>query len=230
MLIEFSILSVMTLALIASGIFQWQLRQFIANLPGNWRNSAQFRNIRVANLVLFLLLLSSFITAIIAEYLASKGIYNHYIFSFDFTFSTLFLFSFFFVCTRKTWKRATYFLFYVILVGYLIQGGYYHPKCILPGNSNVLISSMYFLAALLQLTDLLLENRLVYFRFYLKTNLSILIYSLISIILTSALWAEIYDTGHSSDLIYYLHVLNIGFFYASLIAIFISETLKLRRG
>ena len=223
-------LAMITLSIIASGIFQWRLKLFTATLPENWKYSDQFSTFRMGILLLSLLLLCSFIAESVAGYLGSKGIFNHYVFSFDFTFSTLFLFGFFFINTRKTWKRYSYFLFYAIILGYLIQGGYYHPKCILPGNSSLLIFCTYFLAALLHLTDLLLENRLIYFRFYLKTNLIILFYSLISVILTSSLWAEFFETGYSSDLIYHLHALNIWLFYAFLTSVFIYETLKLRRG
>lgn len=192
---------------------------------------SSIRNSQRGVFYLVLLLISSLIFLSISEYLATRGIYNSYVFSIDFTVSTVFLFGFLFINTQKQWKRYFYFILYAIIVGYLINGGYYDPHCVLPGNASLLIFSIYFLATILHLTDLLLSPKSANLNFQLKINLSILIYALVSVILTSFYWEETQVMNASySKIIFYLSIMNNYLFHISLALIFISEILKLRRG
>lgn len=221
----------MGLGVLLALVLLWKLYQSTSKLPEEWKKNTPQRNFRRGIFFLCMLLSISLVTEIVSQYLAHLTIFNSFVFSIDFTVTTLFLFGFLFINTQNRWKRYAYFIFYTIIVGYLINGGYYDPNCVLPGNSSVLIFSLYFIAALLHLTDLLPNPKSTHFNFQLKINLSILIYSLISVIVTSFYWAQTMKMGNiHSEFMFYLHALNIYLFYISFIAIFISEILKLRRG
>lgn len=226
-----TILSLIGLGIITSVIFQWKLRQSVRKLPEGWEKPISMKHFQLGVFFLCLFVTGGFITEIVSEYLARQKIYNSFVFSIDFTVTTLFLFGFLFIHTQKSWKRYSYFLLYAIIVTYLIQGGYYDPDCVLSGDSSLVIFSIYFLAALLHLTDLLLVPKSIYFDFQLKINLTLLVYSLVSVILTSFYWAKTTTMDSTlSDFIFYIYALNIGLFYLSITAIFTHEILKLRRG
>jgi hypothetical protein len=230
-LIRYFIFPIMVLGLISGGILHWRLHKFIARLPQKWKRLMSFRNFQRGVLFLTLFITSSLVTESVSQYLADQGIYNGFVFSIDFTVSTIFLFGFLFINTKKNWKKFIYFILYTIIVGYLINGGYYDRHCILPGDCSLIIFSIYFLVALLHLTDLLLAPKSTHFNFQLKINLSILIFSLVSVIITSFHWADAMELGpYYSNLILYIHMINICLFYLSLALIFISEILKLRHG
>lgn len=227
---EFLSLSLIALGIILSLILQFKLRKSQTQLPKAWKNAIPVRNILLSLSFLSLYLLLSFISECVSLYLAKQYIYNSFIFSFYFTLSVPFLFGFLFMHTQTIWKRWMYFILYGILIIYFIQGGYYHPHCVLPYNSSLLIFSIYFLAALLNLSDLLLNPKSTYFNFQLKINLTLLIYALGSVIITSFHWAETMEIGDIySELIFYIHYSNICLFYLSLSLIFVFEILKLRR-
>lgn len=232
MLIEdFLFVSAIALAVVLSLILRIKLSKSQAELPKEWKKSLSTKNLLLSISFLSFYLILSLTSECISRYLAKHYIYNSFVFSIYFTLSVPFLFGFLFIHTQTTWKRFAYFILYGILVAYFIQGGYYHPRCVLPGNSSILIFSIYFLATLLHLTDLLLSSQSTYFKFQLKINISLLIYSLASIILTSFYWAETPKMESSySKLVFYIHCINICLFYVSLALIFISEILKLRRG
>lgn len=221
----------MVLGIISILVLQWKLYQSIATLPKQWKKSMPMRDFQLGVFFLFMLITSSLVSEFVSQYLACHQIFNSFVFSIDFTVTSLFLFGFLFINTKRFWKKCIYFIQYAIIIGYLINGGYYDPHCVLPGNSSVLIFSLYFIAALLHLTDLLLSPKSNYFNFQLKINLSILIYALISVIVTSFYWAQTMKMGNiHSEFVFYLHALNINLFYLSFTIIFIPEILKLRRG
>ncbi len=227
---EFLSLSLIVLGIILSLILQFKLRKSRAELPEGWKNSMPARNLLLGASFLSVYLILSFISESISFYLAKRYIYNSFVFSIYFTLSVPFLFGFLFIHTQSTWKRYAYFLLYGILISYFIQGGYYHPRCVLSINSSLLIFSIYFLATLLNLHDLLLNPKSNHFSFQLKINLTLLIYALVSVIVTSFHWGETMKIGDVySQVIFYIHFINIGLFYFSLSLIFIFEILKLRR-
>lgn len=230
-LITFCIFPIMMLGIISAGILEWKLHQSISKLPKEWKSHRSMKNFQSGVFFLFLFITGGLVSESISQYLAFNGIYNSFLFSIDFTVNTLFLFGFLYINTNKNWKRLIYFILYAIIVGYLINGEYYDRHCILPSNSSLLIFSLYFIAALLHLTDLLLNPKSTNFNFQLKINLNILFYALISTIVTSFHWAEMMKIGSiRSEFIFYLHATGIYLFYFAFALIFISEILKLRRG
>lgn len=165
-------------------------------------------------------------TELFCFYLASHGIYNHFVISIGQTISAPFLFGFFFINTRSSRKRYAIIILYMIIIGYLTIGGYYHPKAILPNTASVFFDSISFLATLLHLTDLLENPQSEHFRFQLKMNLSILIFFILSAFLTSVYWI---DNHPGSRMITALCFANQIFIQLAFICIFITEMLKLRR-
>lgn len=230
MFTNYIILSILGLGIITSIILQWKLHHSVSKLPDDWKKRRSIRNFRLGIFFLSLFITGGFLTESISEYLAKKSIYNSFVFSIDFTVTTLFIFGFLFIHTQTYWKRCCYFLFYLIILIYLIQGGYYDRSCVLPANSSLLIFSLYFLAGLLHLTDLLLNPKSDYFNFRLKINISLIIYSLISIIITSFYWAESMTIDNNPSVyLYYLNSLINELFYLSLTIVFIQEIFKLGR-
>ncbi|MDF3026977.1 MAG: hypothetical protein K0S23_1284 [Fluviicola sp.] len=215
-------------AIVSSIILRFELIKSDKKLPVAWRNSFSLRNLTLSISFLTIFLLCNLTTEFVSQYLAKQHIYNSFIFSFDFTISSVFLFGFLYKHTQTVWKQYTYLLLYIIIIAYLINGGYYHPKCILPGTSALLIYSIYFIAALLHLTDLLLNPKSDYFKLQLKINLSFSINMLIASIATSFQWSL--DGNENWFEIYFqIQFINMMLFYFSLALIFISEILKLRR-
>jgi hypothetical protein len=215
-------------AVVSSIILRLELLKSDKKLPVTWRNSFSLRNLTISISFLTIFLLSNLITEFVSQYLAKHHIYNSFIFSIDLTITSALLFGFLYKHTQTVWKQYTYFLLYIIIIAHLINGGYYHPKCILPGTSALLIYSIYFLAALLHLTDLLLNPKSDYFKFQLKINLSFSINMLIASIATSFQWSL---NGNESwyDIYYQIQFINMMLFYFSLGLIFIIEIRKLRR-
>lgn len=221
-------LSILGLGVILLTIFYFMLRKSTDKLPEPWRIPLQLKNFRLSILFFMIYLLINLIGEIVAIYLANHGIYNSFVMSINETLATPFFFGFFFMHTHTRWKRYIYLLLYLINVIYLIQGGYYHPDCVLPSISALVLFSTYFLAALVHLTDLLMNPKSGSFRFQLKVNVSILICTLLATLLTSYSWADINPDPFYSDLFFYIHFYNITFFHLSLDLIFIYEILKLR--
>lgn len=220
----------MGLGILSALVLQWKLYQSIATLPKQWKKNMPMRNFQLGVFFLVVFLVSSLVFGSISDYLAKHCIYNSFMFSIDFTVSTPFLFGFLFINTQRRWKKYVYFILYAIIVGYLINGRYYDPHCVLPGSASLLIFSLHFLAALLHLTDLLLNPKSTHFNFQLKINLTILIYALASVILTSFNWEETQVMNVSySKLISYLNIIINYLFYISFALIFLNESFKLRR-
>lgn len=209
-------------------IFYFMLVRSAKKLPESWKKSLPTKRFRISILFLTTYLFITFVGEIAAFYLSAFNIYNSFVISINLTLATPFLFGFLFIYTQAAWKRYSYILLYLILVGHFTIGGYYHPDCILSDSSALLFSSINFLAVLLHLTDLLVNPKSEYFKFRLKTCICILIYSLLSSFLTSFYWADTDPTPFYSDLIYYIHFYNIVFYYFILDLIFINEIWKLR--
>ncbi|MNU85839.1 hypothetical protein D3C71_755880 [compost metagenome] len=205
------------------------LRKSAKKLPGGWKKSLPSRNFRLSVLFLMISLLIIFIGEMTAIQLGRHGIYNSFVISINWTLFTPFLFGFLFIHTSKIWKRSIYIVLYLILVGYLIRGGYYHPSCILQNTSVLLFSSICFLAALVHLTDLLVNPKSEHFKFQLKVTICLLIYNILGAITTAFWWSFLTKDQPYSNLIYYIHFYNIFLFYFSLALVFIIEILKLRR-
>ena len=233
MLFDIIYLSIIGCEIILAAILLFKLYNSLAKLPESWKKVSPLNNFILGVCFLLIYLIVAFLSESVSLHLARHGIYNSFVFSIYFTLSTPFLFGFLFINTQTAWKKYAYFILYSILVGHLIYGGYYHPRCILPSSSCLLIFSVFFMAFLLQLTDLLITPKADYFRFQLKINLIFLIYFLISTIVTSFYWRDIKITMANAalhELFYQIHVFNIFLFYTVLAFIFITEILKLRRG
>ncbi len=221
-------LSILGLGVLLLSIYYFSLRKSNDKLPESWRTRLQSKNFRISILFFMIYLLINLISEIIAIDLAMHRIYNSFVFSINNTLSTPFLFGFLFAHTHTYWKRYTYLLLYLILPIYLIQGDYYNPNCILPGVWPLILNSTYFLAALVHLTDLLMNPKSDYFRVQLKVSICILICTLLAAILTSFEWADTMNKPSHSEVIFYIHFYNIVLYYFSLDLIFINEIRKIR--
>ena len=204
------------------------LGKFTNKLPETWRTLAQLKNFKLSILFFLIYLLINLIGEIVAVYLAMHRTYNSFVMSINQTLSTPFLYGFLFVHTHTYWKRYIYLLLYLILPIYLIQGDYYNPNCNLPGVWPLILNSTYFLAALVHLTDLLMNPKSESFGFRLKVNICILICTLLAAILTSFEWADSMNKPSHPEVIFYIHLYNIVLYYFALDLIFINEIRKLR--
>nr|WP_294860597.1 hypothetical protein [uncultured Fluviicola sp.] len=174
-------------------------------------------------------LVITLICEIISYYLAKHGIYNGFVLSINMTLSTPFLFGFLLINTFKSWKQYSYIILYGALVTYFITGGYYHPRSISGGNSSLIISTICFLGALIHLTDLLINPKSDYFKFQLKITVSLLIFNLLSNVLSSFCWFNNEFSTRYFEPVFYIHLSNATLFYLSFIFIFIIEIRKLQR-
>lgn len=222
-------LSIIGLGVITSVALQVRLYRSVKQLPGGWKDSPFQKKFRLGIWFLIFFLFVQLTCEFIALYLATHMTYNSFVFSINETLSIPCLLGFFYLHTYHPGKRFIYLFLYAVLLVYLVHGNYYDPDCILPGTSALLFNAIYFLGALIHLTDLLVNPKSDHFRFQLKIDLSVLIFSLLAIILTSSTWyADDWGIG-ISDLIFDMHFYNVMLFYFMLALIFFIEILKLRR-
>ncbi len=220
--------SVLILAIASSVLLFYRFKQSVKQLPLEWKQTTFVRNFQLSTLFLALYLTIIFIGEAIALTLAMNGTYNGFIITFNYTLHVPFLFGFFLINTQSTWRKGVYIGLYLILVVFYISEGYYSPKAILSGNSAVLTYSIHFIGAFLHLTDLLIKPKSDYFRFQLKINLSILVCSLLSNIISSFYLYHVESELTYPEIIYKIHFYIIISLYVSLSLIFIGELLKLR--
>lgn len=214
------------LSVICAVALLFTLKKSAETLPGGWKNSISFRKFRTGVCFLMLFLLTTLISETASFYHLKHHQYNSYVMSIYFTVSIPFLFGFLFIHTHKTWKKVVYVLFYLILIAYLISGGYYNPKCIHPAETTLLLNGIYFLAALLHLTDLLITPKTDYFDFQLKLNLTLLIWSLLATIISSFYFSYVSNDAPNFRFFLYANICIMILFYLSIAFIFIR---KIRR-
>lgn len=216
------------LAAFSATILLYLLVRANSKLPEGWRTSSSFQLFKRSIFLLMVYLFIDFFGEFISLYLARNGIYNSYVMSINNTLSIPFLFGYFFINTPKLWKRYTYIVLYLIIVIYLIFGGYYHPNCILPGTFVIIIYTIHFLVAIIYLTGLLVNHQSDYFKFHLRISVSILIYTILESVAGSFFWFEREGTPFYLELIYYIHFALLILFYSSMAITIIIEILKLR--
>jgi hypothetical protein len=225
-----SILSVIALGVISSILFLILLRKSTARLPEGWRRSVPMKNLKLSILFLVIFLTLAFFNEFFTSYLARNNTPNGYVFSIFFTMATFLVFGFLFIHTQARWRQVGYVILYSILIGYLVNGGYYHPLSNHPTTSSLLLNSILFLAALLHLTDLLIHPKTDHFKFKLKICLIILIFGLMADILTSFHWSDLTsDHVINFPFIFMLQLVNMFLFYCSFAFVFTLEIIKLRR-
>jgi hypothetical protein len=230
LVISIIFLSAITLGIISSVLFLILLRKSTARLPEGWRRSAPMKNFKLSILFLTIFLILAFFNEFITGYLARNNSPNGYVFSIFFTTATFLIFGFLFIHTQARWKQIGYVILYSILIGYLVNGGYYHPLSTHPTTSSLLLNSLFFLAALLHLTDLLIHPKTDHFKFKLKICLIILIFGLMADILTSFYWSDMTsDHVINFPFLFMLQLGNMLLFYFSFACVFTSEIIKLRR-
>lgn len=222
-------LSIIGTGIIFATILFVKINKTVEKLPNEWKKASYLKKNQRSILLLLMYLLINFISECIAIYLNTQHIYNSFVMAINSTLSTLFLFGFLLVNTQIIWRKYSYLILYLILIGYFISGGYYHPHSNFTGNSALIMNTIYFLATLIHLTELLVHPKLNYFRLLLKFNLTLLIYTFLSVIIVPFLWYG-YDLGlplYFSKAIFYIHLSNIILFYSFLALIILSEILKL---
>ena len=218
------------MGIITSVIFLNMLRKSTARLPEGWRKSTASKNFNLSVFFLLIFLILAFFNELVTGYLACNNIPNGYVFTIFFTTATLLLFCFLFIHTQTRWKRYSYLILYSILIGFLINGGHYHPLSSLTTSSSLLLNSIFFLAALLHLTDLLIHPKTDHFKFKLKINLIILIFALMADILTSFHWSDkTSDNVIDFPFVFLIQIGNMLLFYSSFACVFIFEIIKLYR-
>lgn len=216
--------SIMGLGIVLAVLLLWIEYKRNARLPGVWRKSESHKLFQRSVLFLLSYLAVNLICEIIALYLARHRIYNSYVMSINMTLSTFSLFGFLFINTRPVWKRYSYFILFACLIIYLITGGYYHPKSVLTSTSSLVFHGICFLGLLLYLTTLLLHPDSPHFRFKLEFTTSSLVYFLLSEIICSFSWYDLFY----SETIFYLQVFIAILFYLILILIFSIKLVKLQ--
>jgi hypothetical protein len=228
--IYFLFVSVITLGIISALLLLRVLYKSTSKLPEGWKIYASMKNFKRSIYSLIIFLFVALGHHIINYYLTSHHLPSDWELSVYFTFATFFLVGFLFIHTLSRWKRAGIAVFYFILIGYLIFGGYYSPLCSHPPTSSLLLNSIFFLTALLHLTDLLMRPKTDHFRFKLKICLVVLISALMANILTSFYRSDITsDKVVDFPFVFLLQIGNLILFYVSFPCIFIAEIIKFRR-
>lgn len=217
------------MAVISAAILLRLLRKSTLNVPQKWAALSDIKTFKRGITLLLIYLSIVFVGELIAIILGTQGIYNSYIMSLNTSLYTPFVYGFLFLYTHTTWKRYFYVVLYFILLGYFISGGYYHPRSVLGGTAILVIDIPLFLAALIHLTDLLLEPQNTWFKFRLRLSLSVLFYSVVALIIQSFEWY--YEDEYKSRpmIVFYIALLNVTLYYFALTLIFLLESIKLYR-
>jgi hypothetical protein len=209
------------LAVISAAILSLLLHKSASRLPQKWTALSDLKTFKKGITLLLIYLSIVFVGELIAILLGTKGIYNSYVMSLSTSLYTPFLYGFLFLHTQTTWKRYSYFILYFVLLGYFISGGYYHPRSVLGGTAILVIYIPFFLAALIHLTDLLLEPQKAWFKFRLRLSLSMLFFSVVALIIQSFYWYYEDEYHTIPMIIFYISISNIVLYYSSLTLIFI---------
>lgn len=222
-------LLIVLLAVLSAAILLCLLRKSTSRLPQKWAALPDTKTFKRGIVLLLIYLSIVFVGELIAILLGTKGIYNSYIISLNTSLYTPFLYGFLFLYTHTTWKRYSYVILYFVLLGYFISGGYYHPRSVLGGTAILVIYIPFFLAALIHLTDLLLEPQNTWFKFRLRLTLIMLFSSVISLIIQSFEWYYEEEYNSRPMIVFYISLSNIVLYYSSLTLIFLLESVKLYR-
>jgi hypothetical protein len=217
---------VLTSAGISAAILWRTLKHSNSRFPKEWEQSQSRRRFQLSISFLFAYLAIVCTGEWIAVYLSCHGIYNSYVMSLNVALSTPFLFGFFYLHTRTAWKRYAYILFYLIPLGFLISGGYFHPKSVLSEYAIPVIYIPFFLVAFLHMTDLLITPQSEYFKFRIKIGIIVQVHSLLVIIITFFYWSYQWIL---LELIRFIHLGNISLYYLCLAILCLSETFKQRK-
>ncbi len=212
--------------MISAAILWRTLKHSNSRVPREWDESQSRRRFRLSISFLFAYLAIVCTGEWISIYLSSHGIYNSYVMSLNVALSTPFLFGFFYLHTRTACKRYAYILFYLIPLGFLISGGYFHPKSVLSEYAIPVIYIPFFLVAFLHMTDLLITPQSEYFKFRIKIGIIVQVHSLLVIIITFFYWSYQWIL---LELIRFIHLGNISLYYLCLAILCLSETFKQRK-
>ncbi len=226
--VEILYLSSITLGVLAGMILLLVLKQSNKRLPENWRSAPGIKRLQTGILYITIYLLIELLFEITAIILANNYIYNSFMMNYNNTFSIPFLFGFFFINTQTTWKRIGYIVLYASLVIFFLSGGFYHPKVVNGPAVAVVIFGITFMAALLQLTELLVNPKVEHFSFQLKIAVCVLIFDLLPCIMTTFIWSDFWEENKIPDLFYNVHFAIIISFHILMGLIFIYEIFKLR--
>lgn len=222
-------LVVLLLGIITSVFYLKQLCKSEAKLPEVWRNLTTRKNFRLSIRLITIFLTLVLLNQNTLNYFAINHLDNGLIFSLCFTFVPIPLFAFFYIHTHSKWKRYAYIVLHAILIGSLFYGGYYYPFSLPNSSISLILNSVFFLIALLNLTDLLIHSKTDHFKFKLKITLVVLVFSLLASILSTMHWSDI-SSGNSINVTYFLmQNINMLLFYVSFPCIFIAEIIKFRR-
>lgn len=223
-------LTVISSGILSSIIYLVQLRRSTAKLPEAWRNSASQKNFRNSIYLLTVFLVLTLINQLVLNYLIRNHINNGLSFSICFTVVPIPLFAFSYMHTQSRWKRYSYIVLHATLIGYLIIGGYYHPLRSPDMTISLVLNSVFFLIALIHLTDLLIHPETDHFKFKLKISLIVLVFALMASILSSIYWEDV-ASGHPLHFPFGLVLQNgnMLLFYSSFAVLFTQEILKLLR-
>lgn len=219
-------LSAIGLSVLTAIIFLVTLQRSIKRLPNNWRESNSLKTFRFGVILLLAYLSTHLVLESVAMWLAHHWMYNSYVITINNTISFALLFTFFYINTSTGWKRYGYIALYLSMVIYNIVYGLYHPKANLGAIDAFMIFGTYFLAALLHLTELLIKQKVEYLSFQLKVSIVLLSCTLLATIIGSFLWHQ----TEYIELLQYTHITVVISFYLGMAYVFITETLKLRRG
>lgn len=160
--------------------------------------------------------------------MSDHGICNGYVYAINNTLSVGFFFGFLWIHSITPWKKITYVLLIVGLISVFAIGGFHIPNCDISGYDALIPFSIYFLGALLYLSDLLLQPKTEHFGFQLKVTVVFMIFYILMTISCTAVWIIPVENAEWS-LINVFQMITINSFYLILAIIFAVETLKLKR-
>lgn len=222
-------LVVVSLGIISSILYLKLLRKSEAKLPEVWRNLTTRKNFRLSIRLITIFLILVLINQNMLNYLAINHLDNGLAFSLCFTFVPIPLFAFFYIHTHSKWKRYSYIVLHAILIVSLFYGGYYHPFSLPNSSISLILNSVFFLIALLTLTDLLIHSKTDHFKLKLKITLVVLVFSLLASILSTVHWSDISSGNPINVTSFLMQNINMLLFYFSFPFIFFTEIIKFRR-
>ncbi len=222
-------MAVNSLGIISAVIYLVQLKKSSNKLPEAWRKSSTQKKFNFSIYLLMLFLLLILINQVVLYYLASHHIDNGLAFSICFTFGPIPLFAFMFMHTHSRWKRYSYIALHATLIGFLIFKGYANPFGAPNISISLILNSVFFLIALLHLTDLLMHSKTDHFKLKLKISLVVLIFALLASILSTVHWFDISSGNPVNFASFLIQNINMLLFYFSFVFVFVSESIALRR-
>jgi len=166
---------------------------------------------------------------VFAVYKMKQHEYNFFVYAIYFTVCLPVLFSFYSLHLTRVWKKMLLIPLYGTVIGLLLYQNSYNKRSVLTPTFSITLDVVCFIAALIFISDILIQPKRQQFNFLLKIGIAFLIFNFLSSMMTSIIQFDVEFPEDQRALFFYLHLYMAMSFYALIGVIFWIEFMNLRK-